>query len=348
MIDLLRFERYSIRLRFTAPASFGHFLHGGVIHGLLGRALETRELPAGLVPAVPESGRVAYGAGEPYHFGLTVPAGSASLRADLERGLREIAGKNDLGRGLPIAGNFAVEEVEALPAVDLAAEVAALGERGITELRFVAPLRLERPAGVAEKGASYLDRRYFPLGFFLDRLWRRLHLLAHRRWPTDAEREAAMPPLPADGETDPSGLVWIDLPHPERGRTLGGALGRVSLSGLPESWLPFLVLGRHLHAGAATHFGFGRFVIGGLAEFEQPARSLYDLLAEPTRLARALEHVAEKSVAGGVDQISPERFSEERAGGYPSWRRRWPGEPSRWRRFSACPCGRRAGPRFGH
>jgi hypothetical protein len=40
------FERYLLTLRLTAPARF-HFLHGGVLRGLLSAALEQHELPVG-------------------------------------------------------------------------------------------------------------------------------------------------------------------------------------------------------------------------------------------------------------------------------------------------------------
>lgn len=311
-LDRISFERYLFRLRFTEKATFGHFLHGGVIHGLVGRALKSREMSSGILPVAPESGRMTYEAGEPYQFGLTLVPGSRDLLGKIQQGLLEISGKRDLGRGLPVAGNFALEAVETLPPVDLAAEITALRCSGVSELRFLSPLRLERPPGAATQGSSYFDRRCFPLATFLDRLWRRLFLLQHGRWPTEAERQEDMPSLPENARSDPSGLLWIDLPHPERGRTLGGALGRVALSGVPERWLPCLALGRHLHAGAATHFAFGRYAIGSLAAFELPARSFYECLGQRSRLERALDHVVEKSTAAGIDRVSPERFAEER------------------------------------
>jgi group II intron reverse transcriptase/maturase len=122
-----------------------------------------------------------------------------------------------------------------------------------------------------------------------------------------------MPPLPGDGDADPSALFWIDLPHGERRRTLGGVVGRVDCRGVPTDWLPVLVLGRHLQAGASTNFGFGRFVLNeSLGPLETPARRLVDALADRDRLDRALDHVADQSVAAGVDGVSPARFRDER------------------------------------
>jgi len=309
------FTRHLFRLRFTSPARFAHFLHGGVAHGLLGHALRTRELPAGLVPTTPESGRVAYQAGDAYHLGITLAGEARQELGRIERELRKIGGAGALPPELAMGGNFEVEAVETPAPVDVDAEASALAQdAGVLTLRFVSPLRLERPAELAGEDGSYLDRRCFPLSHFLDRLWRRLFLLDRGRWPTEDERQAAMPPVPQAAETDPASLFWIDLPQKERGRTLGGALGRVDCRGVPEPWLPLLVLGRHLQAGASTHFAFGRFALGdALGPLETPARRLVDALAERERLDRALDHVAEQSVAGGVDRVSPAHFRDERA-----------------------------------
>ena len=65
------FERYLLTLRLTAPARF-HFLHGGVLHGLLSAALERHEPPVEVAPFAPESGRARFDTGEAYRFGLTL------------------------------------------------------------------------------------------------------------------------------------------------------------------------------------------------------------------------------------------------------------------------------------
>ena len=307
------FSRHLFRLRFTRPARFSHFLHGGVVHGLLGHALRKRELPTGLAPTAPESGRVAYDAGDAYHLGITLSGEAQTLLAAIERELHGIGASGKPSAG-PLAGNFELEATETLPPIDVQAEAAALAKGdGLLRLRFVSPLRLERPADLADDSGSYLDRTCFPVSHFLDRLWRRLFLLRRGRWPTNDERLAGMPPLPLEASADPADLFWIDLPHGERRRTLGAALGPVECRGVPEEWLPVLVLGRHLQAGASTHFGFGRFVVDeAIGPLETPARRLVDSLSERGRLDRALDHVAEQSVAAGVDGVSPARFRDER------------------------------------
>ena len=77
-------ERYLVRLRLAEPVRF-HFLHGGVLRGLVSRALAQHELPEGILPAAAESGWVRFEAGEAYHFGLTLGGAGA-------------------GRGGPVAG----------------------------------------------------------------------------------------------------------------------------------------------------------------------------------------------------------------------------------------------------
>ncbi len=87
-----RFQRYLLTLRLTAPARF-HFLHGGVLRGLLSAALGRHELPVGVVPFAPESGRARFDTGEPYRLGLTLVgeeiAGAESILTGLERVGRE-------------------------------------------------------------------------------------------------------------------------------------------------------------------------------------------------------------------------------------------------------------------
>lgn len=269
------FTRHLFRLRFTRPARFSHYLHGGVVHGLLGHAVRDRQLPTGLIPSVPESGRALYDSGDPYHLGITLVGEARGALGAIERGLRRIGGLRHVPPGISLGGNFELEAVETMPPVEIGAETAALAEGGISRIHFVSPLRLKRPIELTRPGASFLDPRCFPLPHFLDRLWRRLFLLYHGHWPTNENLRVSRPTLPEEGEVDSTGLYWMDLPNPARRRTLGGVLGQVECRCMPEDWLPILVLGRYLQAGASTHFGFGRFVIGDdLGSFERPAHGL--------------------------------------------------------------------------
>ena len=210
-----------------------------------------------------------------------------------------------------LGGNFVVERVDSLPTPDLAADVAALRRRGGAriELRFLSPLRLERPPELKRPGAGFLDRDCFPVGFFLDRLWRRLFYLGHGTYPTDEERAAGEPTVPEGATASTERLLWNDLPVRgtlEKGRpyTLGGVRGTVTLEGwgdaagiIDDAWLEVLAAGCWLHAGSSTGYGFGRYAIPGTSSdddpFVRPARSLLESVARPEALERALAHVIE-------------------------------------------------------
>ena len=76
---------------------------------------------------------------------------------------------------------------------------------------------------------------------------------------------------------------------------MGGVLGTVRLEHLDAGWVPWLVAGRFLHAGEGLAFGFGRWLIEDLSDFDPepfvPAQSYRATLANPVLLAKALEHV---------------------------------------------------------
>ncbi len=123
-----------------------------------------------------------------------------------------------------------------------------------------------------------------------------------------------MPPLPTGLTAEPGHLLWLDLPVTGGPRkkpyTLGGVAGAVRLSGVPDDWLPLLVLGRHLHAGAGTAYGFGRYRIeetaAGFPEVFLPAASALELAARREVLAEALDHVAAESTVAGEDGVTPQ------------------------------------------
>jgi CRISPR-associated protein Cas1 len=315
------FERYLLTLRLTAPARF-HFLHGGVLRGLLSAALGQHELPVGVVPFAPEAGRARFDTGEAYRLGLTLvgpeSASAEKILAGLERVGREKP--NAEGASPTLGGNFRLEAAAPLAPADLDAETDALlpcaGPGNSLTLRFLSPLRLERPEGLQERGATFLNEECFPIPHFLERLWARLFRFAHGRFPT-VEEQNGLPPLPAGLVAEPGHLPWLDLPVTGGARkkpyTLGGVVGAVRLSGVPEEWLPLLVLGRHLHAGAGTSYGFGRYRIEetapGFPEAFLPAASVLELAARREVLAEALDHVVEQSEAPGEDGVTPQEVA---------------------------------------
>lgn len=307
------FTRYLVRLRLTAPGRF-HFLHGAVLRGLVSRALGEHELPEGVVPVAAESGSVRFEAGEAYRLGVTLVGEERGLAGALLAGLERVGGAR-VGAAAPptLGGNFRVELAEELGAPDLAAEVAALAEAPAVTLQFLSPLRLERPSQLKVRGAGYLNADCFPPAHFLDRLAARVRRLAPAAAPA-----VEPPPVPPAVSAAAEELLWVDLPVPgapgkRRPYTLGGVVGRVRLAGVPAEWLPWIVLARHLHVGASTGFGFGRFRIVELEEdFPEPfrpARSALERAATGERLTEALDHVIASSEAAGEDGVAPQAFA---------------------------------------
>ena len=235
--------------------------------------------------------------------GGEVPVGRDTESASAETiltGLERVGREEPRGKGAAptLGGNFRLEAAAPLPPADPGAEAGALLDLGGPDksltLRFLSPLRLERPEELQERGATFLNEDCFPTAHFLERLWARLFRFASGRFPT-AEDRAGMPPLPPGLTAEPGHLLWLDLPVTGGPRkkpyTLGGVAGEVRLSGVPQEWLPLLVLGRHLHTGAGTAYGFGRYRIEGTAtgfpEAFLPAASALELAARREVLAEA-------------------------------------------------------------
>jgi CRISPR-associated protein Cas1 len=324
----VEFDRYLIKLRLTRPAGF-HFNHGGALMGLLCRALETHDLPAGVMPFACESGRVQFAPDDLYHIGLTV-AGAARPSFDIEQirtGLQRIGARTpDLNQPLPtLAGNFEVAAIESSNPPDLENELASLKESESLTLRFLSPMRVERPSALKEKGAGFLNGDCFPLGHFTERLVKRLFLLAHGRYPDAQECSQLLLPFKTQGEPTilKQQLLWLDIPLDgargksdgrPKGYTLGGVVGKITFSRLPKTWLPVLLLGQYAHAGENTHYGLGRYLIEECRTLKEdcfrPARTIYQDLINPSRLEAAFNHIIEHSVAPGVDGCAPGDYRE--------------------------------------
>lgn len=322
----VEFQRYLIRLRLTRPVRF-HFNHGGVLMGLLCRALGTHDLPAGVVPFACESGRVEFAPGEPYHVGLTL-AGDARRLADEGR-LREAlsrVGAQALGRGWAtprLAGNFGVEAVETLPPPDVSAEAERLRGHNQLTLRFLSPLRVSRPDALKSKGAGFLNQDCFPPALFLERLALRLFLLARGRYPDQGERDELLKTLPEPAlSAEQRHLLWLDIPLEggaekrdvrPKGYTVGGVVGELTLAGVPEGWLAPLALGQYLHVGEKTHYGLGRYAVAESAspgsDPFRPSRTAFERMQDAALLQASLEHVLSNSKARGADGVAPDDYA---------------------------------------
>jgi CRISPR-associated protein Cas1 len=325
----LTVARYQVKLRLTHPARF-HFNHGGALMGLMCRALLTHDLPGGMMPFACESGRVRFEPGDCYHIGLTL-VGPACEQFNQERfveGLQAVGGqRNDANRPQPtLGGNFEVIGMSSLPPPDVDEELARLKGRPSLTFHLLSPFRLERPSDLKVKGAGFLNNDCFPLSHFTRRLTYRLFLMAHERHPTPAEREALFSSthLVEPSLVNPR-LMWLDIPlegaqgkheSQPKGYTIGGTIGKIAFRDVPESWLPTLVSGQHVHAGENSHYGLGRYVIEECSvragDVFRPARTIYQGLIDTALLDGALEHVAEHSVAAGVDGVTPFKGLENR------------------------------------
>lgn len=289
----LTVRRLVVELRLTAPAKF-HFQHGGVLRGLLSRALDAHDLPSGLVPFACESGHVAFQPGDRYRLGFTLIGDTADLEERLIAGLRRLGRRWPHGAPPTLGGNFTVEAATSLPPPPAWPSLQAGGR---LTLRFLSPLRLHRPIHLQQRGGAYLDRSCFPAAHFLRRIWGRVWFLANGRFPHH-EEEAAMPPLSERLATDARHLLWLDVPivgrEPDDPYTLGGSVGDVTLEGVDEQWLPWLALAAQAHVGKGTSYGFGRFApeVPGLAlDPFCPAVSYLSEIAARGRVEAALEVV---------------------------------------------------------
>jgi len=322
----LAFSRYRLILRMTRPARF-RFFHGGALMGLIATALGDHP-PDELVPVVCEMGRVRFEPGDSYRFGVTLFGEARTLLDRLVGAVRDLGRhRPDPARPLPtLGGNYALESVEELPAPDLRSEMEALQGREALTLQFLSPLRLQRPRELQRHGAAFLDDECFPVEHFLDRLWRRLFRLAVGRYPDSGEREGARPALPVDAASDPSGLLWLDVPikgkrgaDPARpgGKTPGGVLGRVTIRGQLGPWLETLIVGQHAHAGSAVHYALGRYRILEGAPLAndpfRPGRTLLEAMLDQELLTGAASHVVSHTVAAGADGIGPDEYAGDMA-----------------------------------
>src|SRR5262245_7722646 len=191
----LVFDRYLVTLELKRPVRF-HLNHGGVMRGLLSRALEQHELPSGIVPTACESGRSCFDAGDRYHIGLTLAGDSRRLADSLSAALERIGAEAASGGPAPtLGGNFIVLGFHLLPPAPTATMVDALSHVRNLTLRFVSPLRMKRPPDLKTNGEQYFNATCFPAELFLQRLFQRLFMLERGRYPDKGEIAQSCPGL---------------------------------------------------------------------------------------------------------------------------------------------------------
>lgn len=307
----LSFSRHCIDLRLQHSARL-HFRHEVMLHSLFSEALGKGELPGWVVPFACESGRVDFDRDDLYRIGVTVIGGDAEGQIEkLVRALTTYGSRGHQGDGIPMLRWFHVERVEALPDVDLDAEVARLRERPELVLHFVSPLRMEIPredgAERSREPPRFFDASRFPAGDFLRLVWNRFFFLAEKRHPNRAESLAGVPEVPSLA-CDPRQLLWMEVPRVSKA-PLAGACGRLVLGNPGDLWLELLVAGQYAHVGKSTGFGFGAYRIAhGEPLWNDrfgPSRTALERVAQHDRLVAAAHRVAADTEAGGSDGMGP-------------------------------------------
>ncbi len=319
------FERHLLTLKLKSPVRF-HFNHGGVLIGLLCRALRTHRLPPGLIPFACESGHVRFDAGDSYNIGICLAGDARGILSQLLDGVHRVGREQpdpERPRGT-LQGNFELGLVAPVATPDLAGQIILLSRKSRITVRFVSPLRLLRPPALQQRGASFVNEDCFPAPHFLERLYNRVRMLQTGRYPERDERASERPGPVAGAVFEEPRLWWIDVPvaglpdlDPTRpnGYTVGGVQGTVTLCHLPKAWIPLVVLGQYLHTGENVHHGLGRYLLlecnPAREDPFQPARSYRSEAASPIELKAALDHLLDRSDAAGMNHVKPSVLAED-------------------------------------
>ncbi len=302
--ERVELQRWRLPLRLTRPFEFA-FQHGRVARVVLSSLVDQHDLPRGLVPFSPESGRTNCAEGERYTIGITAAGGSHRIVEEALRRLPASARRRN-PRLAAFGGLFEIAgDPELLPTPDFAFEATALASTDQISCQFVSPFRLKRPPELQVDGASFLNADCWPWDAFARHVvWRVMACLGQSPSREDMERAGSW-----RGEVATGHLLWCDLPdtrvtgpsqrrdpvEKKRNYTLGGVVGSVTLRGVTEEAHPWLVLAHHLHVGEHTSFGLGRFTIetlGGVsAEPFQSAEPLLEHALSPELLHRAEWHL---------------------------------------------------------
>jgi len=289
----------------------------GVVYALLAQANRTEEdataIPDGLMLDVPEQCRIQVLGGELFAFGGTwIESQSSALQERLRalnRRLRALGRRREHKSSDGLGGNFDVYGIEDLvaqrsidrgelprpiPIEHISDEIGRLLALDELTLRFTSPLRLERPRGESRDGHHFFDRDYFHPVLFLQRLVRRLPAIGIVRRDAAADEAAEFPPEAA--AVLENRLIWLDLAYGPRDarKSLGGAVGRVTLRVTSELAKAALVWGQYARLGKNLHFGFGSYRIEQLGPDPFACRRARGLVEIAVR-SPALDRVAEQA-----------------------------------------------------
>ena len=123
------------------------------------------------------------------------------------------------------------------------------------------------PTSIKSSGHWTGDLRF---GHFIRHLFRRIRLLNYFHCGEDLDLDVDTTNLfkIADTVTHESHLRWVQTDCRSRRKTastpMGGFIGKIRYSGDLTPFLPFILLGEHLHIGHHTALGYGQYRIKGV------------------------------------------------------------------------------------
>lgn len=301
-----------------------------LIYALLSNANAAEGIPAAfphnLMLDAPETNRTFVERDEPYCFGGTLIASTPEEASDAVRRIAsglERLGEQGKSRTHGLGGNFRLLRVtdlvtsaewssttcQAIPLSHVDYETELLNSVDELVLQFDTPLRLERAGKSSQPGHSFLDDRFFDVDYFISRLFRRLATVGLQlREPHSLINDSSAMKLLKNE------LVWLDLAYGgKNGKTLGGAVGRVIVSGTSPLVNAALVWGQYVRVGKNTSFGFGRYRIDALGADRYACRRAVPLL-EVAWKQRIADRVIEK--AGLESGVIGATLTEIREGHY--------------------------------
>uniref|UniRef100_A0A831UBK4 CRISPR system precrRNA processing endoribonuclease RAMP protein Cas6 n=1 Tax=Geobacter metallireducens TaxID=28232 RepID=A0A831UBK4_GEOME len=128
-----------------------------------------------------------------------------------------------------------------------------LNNNGRMRLRFVTPLKL------MQEGRP---RRDFSFSLFMRTLIRRISSLASYYCDDGVSADFRwLASLCESVSLSDSSIGWVEWGGGKQGGKLAGLTGEAVLAGVPEEFIPFLLLGELLNVGKGAAFGLGRFTL---------------------------------------------------------------------------------------
>jgi CRISPR-associated protein Cas1 len=267
----LGFQTYLVRLRHRRAAQ-RRFFHARFVNsllvGVLGHPLPNIYAdpppPWIAIPYPIESGKTKYQENDPYNVVITL-AGNGfpdepKLRTLFENSLAGAQDEYDNGANLVLSDLCTITDLK------LVEQVRALSQYKSLSLYFTTPLDIEQV--IPGQESLHFDPEYFDAAHFFKTLYFRVFNVS--RIIKGVKGKPENPEFPIIRSVQ-NRLQWLRSPMVDHGPdqpAYYGAVGRVILDGDFVGWEEYLVLGQYLHVGKRLNFGFGRYIIEELKDFQ--------------------------------------------------------------------------------